>query len=310
MNRLLVTISPLLLSVIAFAGAKESETAETIMLRRSKAESGDANSQVVMGMNHLQGVPGLVNQDEVVAAELFTSAAEADDQFGQIELARCYQEGLGVPKSDSEAYKWLLVASAKGNKIAREKMATLEPLLTPTQREAGQAKAEAFRRQLSEKPRPNDLERLNLANRELGIGNGFLRKGLIMADKSEALAALPHLKTSANLGNAEAQYKLSFLLSMVPGIDDLPTSAKWLIRAAHQGQPNAQYDLAWAYTNNKSGLKTDPILARKWLKVVTRRSNPDDVIKPLEEQIHKISNEKERAEGDELAASFRAAPEI
>lgn len=310
MNRLLVTISPLLLSVIAFAGAKESETAETIMLRRSKAESGDANSQVVMGMNHLQGVPGLVNQDEFTAAQFFMAAAEADDQFGQMELARCYQDGLGVPKSDSEAYKWLLVASAKGNKIARERMVALEPLLTPTQREAGQTKAEAFRKQLNEKPRPNDLERLNLANRELGIGNGFLRKGLIMADKSEALAALPHFKTSANLGNAEAQFNLSFLLMSVKGMDDLPGSAKWLVRAARQGHPEAQYYLAWAYTNNKSGLKADPILARKWLKVVTRRQNPDDATKPLEERINKISSEKERSEGDELASSFKPDPEL
>jgi TPR repeat protein len=300
----------LILSSAAYAGGKESEWGEIISLRRSKAASGDANSQVVMGTNHLQGVPGLVNQDEVMAANYFKQAAEADDQFGQLELARCYLEGTGVAKSDSEAYKWFLLAAAKGNKTAKQMIRKLEDSLTAKQREEGQTKAEAFGKALTERPTQTDLGRYELAKKELASGMAYLTRGEILATTEQAVAAIPHLKIAADLGDATAQHRLSFLLSIIKEIRDPFESAKWLIRAAHQGQSDAQFDLAFAYVTKGSGVKTDPILAQKWFRVLKMKGASSELLNPLEKHILKSSTAEERAEGDQLAEHFRKQPEL
>ena len=300
----------LILSTVAYAGGKESEWGEIISLRRSKAASGDANSQVVMGTNHLQGVPGLVNQDEVMAASYFKQAAEADDQFGQLELARCYLDGTGVAKSDSEAYKWFLLAAAKGNKTAKQMIRKLEESLTAKQREEGQKKAEVFGKALTERSTQTDIGRHDLAKKELENGMAYLVRGEILATREQAIAAIPHLKVAANLGNPIAQHRLSFLLSIIKEIRDPVGSAKWLIRAAHQGQADAQFDLAFAYLTKGSGVKTDPILAQKWFKVLKMKGTSSDIMDPLEKFITKSSTAEQRAEGDQLAEHFRKQPEI
>jgi TPR repeat protein len=305
MSRLAIFVLALTLLPRVFGGAKESEWAEVISLRKSKAASGDANSQFVMGMNHRSGIPGLVNQDDVMAANYFKSAAEAGDQFGQMELSACFLEGAGVPKSDSEAYKWLLLSAGQGNKIAKEKMLKVEAALTPKQREDGQSRAEAFTKQFTERPATNSFLRQQSANKELAIAMECMKQEVIMATKRQAIEALPHLKIAANQGHPVAQHRLSFVLSMIDGLQDLPESTKWLIRAAHQGQQDAQYDLAWAYTNEFSGFKRDPFMAQKWFKVLSISNASDRVMKPLRAQIEKISSPDERAQGDELGSSFR-----
>lgn len=56
--------------------------------------------------------------------------------------------GLGVPKDEVEACKWLLLSGAQGNEGAKKRYGILEAALTPAQLEEGQKLAREF------KPRP------------------------------------------------------------------------------------------------------------------------------------------------------------
>src|SRR5215470_8274020 len=73
---------------------------------KAKAEAGDAESQVELGLRYEQGKG--VAKDQVEAVKWYRKAAEQNNAMGQINLAGCYLQGRGVTEDLVEAYKWLL----------------------------------------------------------------------------------------------------------------------------------------------------------------------------------------------------------
>src|SRR6516162_4888054 len=74
-------------------------------------------------------------------------AADAGDPAGQLQLGTCLYDGKhGVTTNYAEAYKWITLAAAKGQKEANYLKREMELFLTPQNIEAGSAPAANFER--------------------------------------------------------------------------------------------------------------------------------------------------------------------
>jgi TPR repeat protein len=68
----------------------------------------------------------------------YLKSAEQGYAEAQHNLGICYDEGAGVVKNETIAYKWLLLSAAKGNEFHKKNMVITEKRLTPKQRAEGQ----------------------------------------------------------------------------------------------------------------------------------------------------------------------------
>ena len=60
-------------------------------------------------------------------------AADQGNANAQINLARMYYSGLGVPKDITKAHMWSNISGAGGNQIGSENIANIEKLMTSVQ---------------------------------------------------------------------------------------------------------------------------------------------------------------------------------
>lgn len=78
-----------------------------------KAEQGDADAQREFGSLYEDGGYG-VDKDPRQAVKWYRKAAEQGHAGGQVELGRCYEEGIGVDKDPREAVTWYRKAAEQG----------------------------------------------------------------------------------------------------------------------------------------------------------------------------------------------------
>ncbi|MGJ8562426.1 MAG: tetratricopeptide repeat protein [Alphaproteobacteria bacterium] len=97
-----------------FKAATESGNyAEAYKILLPYAESGNANSQFLIGVYTSKGQG--VTASEADAIEWFRKAAEQGHVKGQLAMAVRYKRGEGVEQSYSQAAFWLEKAAAQGN---------------------------------------------------------------------------------------------------------------------------------------------------------------------------------------------------
>ncbi len=100
-----------------------------------------------------------VDADVTKAADLFAKAAEAGNSKAQLCLAVLYSKGQGVKQTDTEAYKWLLLAGRSTDKYgttANELAELLSKDLSLGRQEIARSLAETWLRQHS---KPNEEKR-------------------------------------------------------------------------------------------------------------------------------------------------------
>ena len=287
--------------------AKDIELPERIALYKAKAEAKDPNSMLVLGLMYASGeAEPVISKDEVMAARYFRSAAEQGEDFAQFKLAESFINGSGVVKSDVEAYKWLLLSASTGNSHAKERLILLEKQLTQSQRADGQARAELFKPVRPPLSEYSLLDKVDLAKREYKIGMAALNENEFFATAQQIVAAVPHFEISANSGNCDAQYMLSFLLNRDTPVQSPMSAIKWRLRAAYQGQPYAQISLASAYLYGNSGLDVNVVLALKWRIVADKSTSASPTMdwKKFDANLLMNSTDAERAEGKKLADHF------
>ena len=96
---------------------------------------------------------GVRKKDQSKAATWYRRGADAGDPDGMLEMARIYQDGVGVDKSPVEAYKWYLLAAkyadgqeAEEAKIAAVKARTMiATRLSNAERQQAMSEAETWR---------------------------------------------------------------------------------------------------------------------------------------------------------------------
>jgi hypothetical protein len=110
---------------------------------KARAEAGDAESEVELGLRYTNGEG--VAKDQVEAVKWFRKAAEQNFAPAQYNLNVCYYNGKGVAKDYVEAYEWLLLAARQGDEDAKKKVTELESKLTPEQIADGKTRARDFK---------------------------------------------------------------------------------------------------------------------------------------------------------------------
>src|SRR5439155_1020888 len=170
---------------------------------KAKAEAGDAESEVELGLRYDKGEG--VAKDQAEAVKWYRKAAEQNYATAQENLGVCYVSGEGVAENLVEAYKWLLLAVRQGNEHAKEGVTLLEHALRPEQIAQGQKRAHEFK----QKP----LEEVK-AKAEAGDAESEVELAL-RYDKGEGVAkdqveAVKWYRKAAEQNYAKAQYELGF----------------------------------------------------------------------------------------------------
>src|SRR6476620_6546839 len=91
-------------AVIQLAAQQTKADQKPIGEVKAKAEAGDADSQVELGLRYLDGKD--VPKNPVEAVKWFRKAAEQNLAKAQFNLAVGYYNGEGVAKDPVEAVKW------------------------------------------------------------------------------------------------------------------------------------------------------------------------------------------------------------
>lgn len=217
---------------------------------REKAEKGDAEAQLSLGLRYVNGERiekdfnkgikwlrkaaeqknmeaqfslGLINmfgnglkKNEKAGFKFFKQAAENGHMISSYNLAVCYQNGNGVKQNKIESAKWFRVAANMGHDIAQ-----------------------------------NNLALIYLK----GIG--------VRKDDNEGVR---WMTKSAMQGYSEAQYNLGVMYSGGVGVKkDKKEFFKWTKKAATQGHLKSKYNLGIAWYKGQ-GVSKDYFKSYKWLK--------------------------------------------
>src|SRR6266478_691137 len=95
--------------VVQLAALQTKADQKPIGEMKAKAEAGDAESQVELGLRYEKGEG--VAKDHAEAARWYRKAAEQNYARGQYDLGDCYAYGEGVTKDRVEAVKWFRKAA-------------------------------------------------------------------------------------------------------------------------------------------------------------------------------------------------------
>lgn len=110
---------------------------------RKAAEQNVAQAQFILGVFYAMGKG--VAKDQVEEVKWFRKAGEQNHAYAQYRLGICYAEGEGVAKDYVEAYKWELLAAGQGDEDAKKTMTVFESKMTPKQIAKAQNLARDFK---------------------------------------------------------------------------------------------------------------------------------------------------------------------
>jgi len=214
------------------------------------AESGDATAEHYMGQLYLAGRG--VKKDEARAVEWFRRAAAKGDLASAHNLGVIHERASGALRDRDEALKWYRFAAERG--FARSQ-ANLGQMLSGKAPEA---------RQWIEKAAAQKEPR------------GLYLLGMLHLEAGEDAQAAGLLREAAESKDRDARYRLGLLYGAGRGVEkDEQLGMQWVRKAAQQGQAQAQYFMAAAYSRGLYGLKRDDIMAADWLRRSARQGNVD-----------------------------------
>ena len=152
---------------------------------------------------------------------------EADFKQFQLQLAKCYDFGKGVPQDLHEAVRWYTQAAMGGNTNAQDNLGTCYVSGTGVEKDLD--KAFYWYNQAAMAGNASAMNNLGLCYRN---GEGTM--------KDDAKAAFC-FQSAAVIGNANAQYNLGRCYYHGLGVQQDTEQAKtWVTKAAAQGHKNAQ----------------------------------------------------------------------
>lgn len=257
----------LALSFSVSAADKKSRNAdeEKIDPLREKAKTGDLDAQNELGSEYFFGKNR--KQNYTLASFWYSKAAHMGHAPSQFNLALCYDQGLGVDKSQYQAFIWYKKAFDAGVKPAKFNLAMCYAYGIPPDEEAKTPPifrdteiAEKYLLELSN-------ENFMPAVRELGIvyltgddqSYDVLYKGFAL------------LKRAAEAGDPSAMRLLADCYFQGLGCDKSePKMIAWLKKASEYGDLEAQAKLAYCYEYG-NGIAPDPDKAFELYKSAAER---------------------------------------
>ncbi len=113
---------------------------------RKRAEQGDSSAQFGLGLAYQSGWWDF-RKNPIKAHKWYVKAAERRHAEAQYKVGFMYEKGIGVPKSNVDAYMWLDLAASQGDKIAAKRRDELAERMPP----AEIAKAQKLAREWTKK---------------------------------------------------------------------------------------------------------------------------------------------------------------
>lgn len=169
-----------------------------------------------------------------------------------------YELGLGVSQDYTEALKWYRKSADLGNKSARQRIKTVESLISYEQKGSSQSSSGTGQAQ-SDAGGEGEIEALALGNRYFN-------------EKNYA-EAVKYYRKAAELGNVDAQTTLGWMYDQAKGVRrNYAEAAKWYRKAAEQGYAYAQNELGVLYYNGQ-GVKRNYGEALKWFRKAAGQGN-------------------------------------
>lgn len=280
---------------------------------RQKAEQGDAEAQVMVGIDDL-GTQGNV-KDLPLASQWFRKSAEQGCMDGEIQLATSYEFGRGVAEDQDQSVIWYRKAAEQGSVLARLHLRTLfiEGAIIPTEDD----QTGPWWRELVKQSNVEiqNLSQLNAAadegstDAQVQLGLAYLTGVGTPRNRSQATALLASAATqgqvkaqcllsaitaanddwstaadnahavdlcikAAKLGEADAQLVLADLYFMGHGVSkDETQTVAWYLKAAKQGRADAQYRLGTFYEQGR-GVTRDEAQAITWYRKAAEQLYP------------------------------------
>lgn len=178
-------------------------------------------------------------QDYEAAAKWFSKAVSANHKHAQYSLAGMYYRGQGVEQDYERAFRLYQRSAEQGNSYAEYELAKMyrDGIGTDKNQEAAEEHYEnAFRGFTSLESRSHDDKLQYRLGQMLHTGTGT---------KKDDTAAAEYWKSSARLGNVNAQYALGRLL--LERGDNPEQAVAWIKKTAENGSAAAQYALGKLY---------------------------------------------------------------
>ena len=262
------------------------------------AEMGNAEAQYALGMEYLEHIHEILPRAAAKAegAKWLEKAAEQGHEKAQLVLAKCYATGEGVKKDEVEAFKIYRKAADAGSAEAMYELRDFYNLgwggVT-----VDRAKAAELLRKSAEKGYVEAQRSLGLVcqhgyNTPIDLPEAVKWYTLAAAQgDSSSKAYLEQLKDvipllePAEKGDAETQYKLAHYIAdhdeigTISGHSRSDAIRKWLLKAAENGHPAAQLELAESYAYFENGNwwiagVNDFAEAAKWYRKAADQGDP------------------------------------
>ena len=116
---------------------------QALMLFHQAADLGSPDAQYMTALMIYRGEGGIVS-DPAEAARYYTLAANNNLPKAQYNLAVLYYQGAGVDRNDVEAYKWLYLATLKGEPRAMDMLPVADRNLAADQKAQAISEAHSF----------------------------------------------------------------------------------------------------------------------------------------------------------------------
>lgn len=204
---------------------KKNRLAQTVAVTRSRAEKGDAKSQIDLSSMYFygKGVP----QSYAEAARWCRMAAEQGNAAAEFGMGSLYYYGNGVPQDYAEAARWYRKAAEQGNLRSEFDLASMYY----AGKGVGQDYNEAVRwyRQAAEQ---------GDAASQLALGFMYRTGNGVRQDYDEAIR---WYRKAASQGSAEAEYSIGYMYYYGEGFDrDYNEAMRWYRESANHGYREAQ----------------------------------------------------------------------
>lgn len=210
------------------------------------AEAGSAEAQNVLGWMYDMG-KGL-KQDQEEAVRWYRKAVAQGHASAQFNLGVSYANGRGVEADEEEAVRWYRKAAEQGHARA-QCLLGVEYVLGP----GVEADAKIALRWFLKSAERGD------ANAQSFVGAAYL---FDRGDRSEE-----HDK--------DLPVNLTEIQSFVDGVEaNYEEGARWLLKAANQGEAFAQWSLGWMYDNGR-GVEVDQEEAVRWYEKAAAQGYAD-----------------------------------
>lgn len=254
-------------------GVTRSE-GEAVKWYEKSAAQGEAVAQNNLGTMYLNGRGGLPQSYEQAAIWFQKSAAQGSES-ARVNLGLLYRAGRGVVRNYAKAFQLLRPSAERGNGIAQAAVGWM--YLNAEGATPDYAEAMKWIRSAAEKGVPEAHEYLATMY-ERGLGTTANQEE---AQKWSCLAAREGIPSAQNTVGYEF---------VTAEKRDYKMAARWFQKAADQGEPTAQVNLATLYAEGK-GVHLDYVQSFFWLSLAT--ASGDEHAKVYIQRLREIMTPKQ-----------------